>query len=121
MGYRMYLSMLLLATFTSSFIPDCLAATFTGQCKDRGKVDGELSTTVIWECLPNNTKICVAITEDCSKCDGILTGSSVSWPSSNGKSEDPETQVGRLRRPGLRRRRYRYKREVSGRRSPRIG
>ena len=71
--------------------------------------------------MPNNTKICVAITEDCSKCDGILTGSSVSWPSSNGISEDPKTQAGRLRRPGLRRRRYRYKREVSGRRSPRIG
>ena len=42
----MYLSFLLLATFTSSFIPDCLAstysqlgpATFSGQCKDFGKV-----------------------------------------------------------------------------------
>ena len=34
---------------------------------------------------------------------------------------DPKTQAGRFRRPGSRRRRYRYKREVSGRRSPRIG
>ena len=56
----MYLSMLLLATFTSSFIPDCLAATFTGQCKDRGKVsvcvmNGFFCST--WPRLKLNTKI----------------------------------------------------------------
>ena len=74
-----------------------------------------------WECFPNNTKICTTRREDCSNCDGILSASILTCPSNVCKSEDPKTQAGRFRRPGPRRRRYRYKREVPGRRSPRIG
>merc|ERR1711942_617848 len=116
MGYRMYLSFLLLATLTSSFIPNCLASTFIGKCKDFGKVNGELSATIVWECFPNNTKSCITMTEDCRTCDGKLTTSSFSCHSGNCIGVVPETQAGRFRR-----RRYRYKREVSGRRRPRIG
>ena len=74
-----------------------------------------------WECFPNNTKICTTRREDCSNCDGILSASILTCPSNVCKSEDPKTQAGRFRRPGPRRGRYRYKREVSGRRRPRIG
>ena len=84
------------------------------------KVDGELGAIVVWECFPNNTKTCITTTEDC-KCDGLLTTTSYACPSGNCIAEDPKTQAGRFRRPGARRRRYRYKREVPGRRSPRIG
>ena len=50
-----------------------------------------------------------------------MTTTSYACPSSNCIAEDPKTQAGRFRRPGPRRGRYRYKREVSGRRRPRIG
>merc|ERR1711970_401205 len=113
MGYRMYLPFLLLAVFSSSFIPDCLASTFRGKCGAFGLIDGQLKTKVTWECFPNNTKICTTWREDCSKCDGQLSGSVM--------TEEPKTQAGRIRR-GY----FRFKREVSARgrgrrRSPRYG
>ena len=52
-----------------------------------------------------------------------MTDASVVCFSADCKLEDPNTQAGRFRRPGAapRKRRYRYKREVSGRQRPRIG
>ena len=78
---------LLLATFLSSFIPDCMVSTWTGQCDVFGlvslldywsmhkffssKANGELRTSVKWKCFPNNTILyCSTKIEDCSKCDG---------------------------------------------------
>jgi len=82
---------------------------------DFGLIVGELRTEVEWECFPNNTKICTTGIEDCTTCDGQLSGSSLT------KREEPKTQAGRMFR-SPRRRRFRFKREVSARRrSPMFG
>merc|ERR1712055_112377 len=115
MGYRMYLSFLLLATFSSSFIPNCQASTFSGQCNQFGVIDGQLKTVITWECFSNNTKLCATMIEDCTSCDGHLSGSALPL------IEEPITQAGRMFR-SPRRSRFRFKREVSARRrSPMFG
>merc|ERR1712055_408005 len=129
MGYRMYLSFLLLATFSSSFIPNCQASTFSGQCNQFGVIDGQLKTVITWECFSNNTKVCTTMIEDCTSCDGHLSGAALTCPSNVCTTEEPKTQAGRLW--GGHKRvykcagglgRFRFKREISARRhSPMFG
>jgi len=117
----MYLSFLLVATFSSSFLPECLGAAY--KCENFGLIDGESRTKITWECFPNNTKICTTRKEDCTYCDGQLYVSSLTIPSPVVGIADPvvgiaepKTQAGRSRG------RFRFKREVSARRrSPRFG
>merc|ERR1712002_223483 len=121
MGQSMYLSFLLVATFSSSFIPECLSFAFTDKCENFGLIDGESRTKITWECFPNNTKICTTRKEDCTLCDGQLYISSLTFPSAVASIAEPKTQAGRTRH-GPRRGRFRFKREVSARRrSPRFG
>merc|ERR1712215_137286 len=118
MGYRMYLSFLLLATVLSSFIPNCQASTFSGQCNQFGLIDGQLKTVLTWECFSNNTKVCTTMIEDCTSCNGHLSGSALTCPSNVCGTEEPKTQAG----GGTRRGRFRFKREISARRrSPMFG
>merc|ERR1712055_729471 len=118
MGYRMYLSFLLLATVLSSFIPNCQASTFSGQCNQFGLIDGQLKTVITYECFSNNTKVCTTMIEDCTSCNGHLSGSALTCPSNVCGTEDPKTQAG----GGTRRGRFRFKREISARRrSPMFG
>merc|ERR1712055_440121 len=121
MGYRMCLSFLLLVTISSSFIPNCQASTFSGQCNQFGVMDGQLKTVITWECFSNNTKVCTTMIEDCTSCDGHLSGSALTCPSNVCTTEEPRTQAGRTR-GGPRRGRFRFKREISARRrSPMFG
>merc|ERR1711970_34748 len=124
MGHGMYLSFLLVAAFSSSFIPECLGTwAFKDKCENFGLIDGESRTKITWECFPNNTKICTTRKEDCTTCDGQLYVSSLTIPSPVVGIADPvvgiaepKTQAGRSRG------RFRFKREVSARRrSPRFG
>jgi len=119
----MYLSFLLVATFSSSFLPECLGAAFKDKCENFGLINGERRTRITWECFPNNTKICTTRKADCTLCDGQLYISSLTKPSPLVEiaEPEPETQAGRSR-DGHRRGRFRFKREVSARRrSPRFG
>merc|ERR1712002_221966 len=118
---RMYLSYLLVATFSSSFLHECLAFAFTEKCENFGLIDGESRTKITWECFPNNTKICTTREEDCTLCDGQLYISSLTKPSPVVSIAEPKTQAGRTR-GGTGRGRFRVKREGSARRrSPRFG
>merc|ERR1711970_1688577 len=118
MGYRMYLSFLLLATVLSSFIPNCQASTFSGQCNQFGLIDGQLKTVITYECFSNNTKVYTTMIEDCTSCNGHLSGSALTCPSNVCGTEEPKTQAG----GGTRRGRFRFKREISARRrSPMFG
>ena len=81
-------------------------------------MDGELRTTIIWECFPNNTKICSTRTEDCTNCDGKFSFSILTCPSNISKTEEPKTQAGRTWKwPWVDK--YRFKRAVPGRGKPR--
>jgi len=117
----MYLSFLLLATFSSSFIPDCLGAAFIGKCADFGQIDGQLTTKIHWECFPNNTKTCTTRIYDCTSCDGQAGISSLTKPLAVAQVLEPKAQAGRMW-SGHRKGRFRFKREVSARRhSPSFG
>eukprot|EP00091_Calanus_sinicus_P001041 TRINITY_DN10991_c0_g1_i1.p1 TRINITY_DN10991_c0_g1~~TRINITY_DN10991_c0_g1_i1.p1 ORF type:complete len:145 (-),score=20.38 TRINITY_DN10991_c0_g1_i1:190-624(-) len=71
-------------------IPAGSKSMIVGKCKEFGLKNGEVRIELGWECFPNKTAVCFQQIEDCGRCDGEMTGTSVDV---SNEKDGPDTRT----------------------------